>query len=120
MPEDAPHRLPALPAAARSLRGQRVVSAKSGGGSSAGVKVMEGMQKGRETLLVEKSPDLAVLLKVFLDYGAVSPKMVAQKVVQVMGACRGRTFSELVWREYVCFAAHRAAGVATGAAAVAV
>lgn len=111
-PEKAPQRLPAFPRAAKQVAGQIPVHPKIGGGTTRAVAVMKRMDRSTEMLAIERTPDLAVQIKLFLDYGALSPKMVAQHAVTVTGAWKGRTFSELVWREYVCFAAHRGSGVA--------
>lgn len=92
------------------MQGQRVIEAKTGGGTERALRILADMDRRAETLALDKTPDLAVQLKHFMDYGAISPRMVAQKTVQVMGGWKGRTFSELVWREYLCFAAHRGAG----------
>lgn len=101
-PIRAPDSLPQMPRAALSLGVSGLVTARIGGGTSAALKLLTTMEKDRETLLRDTSPDLAILLKNHLDLGTVSPAMVTGRVVAVVGSAHGRTFSELVWRSYVC------------------
>lgn len=55
-------------------------------------------------------PDLCFLLKSYLDQGTLSPRMVARHIKKVIGSLSGVTFAELIWRDYMSIAAHRAAG----------
>lgn len=104
-----PERLPALPAAAAAVK-QVPLVAKMGGGTSAALRVLGKLDRGRETLVLSRAADAAVLLKTHLDYGSVSPRMVAAAVKGVMKRLSGRTFSELVWRTHVGVIANRAVG----------
>lgn len=115
---EAPDSLPAVPPAVASIEQMRIDS-RVGGGTSAALKLITAMDKRRETLLLSKAADLCVSLKHHLDFGSISPRMVAARVVGVMGHLQGRTFSELVWRTYASFVAHRAVNVRSAKTAIA-
>lgn len=110
-----PQRMPSLPG---GLQRKSCVHGKVGGGTSAAMRVLAGMTKERELLGVEKRPDMTLLLKLYLDYGALSPRVVAKKSAAVLGKAGGRTFSEMAWRDYVAIAAHRAVGVRSNVSCV--
>eukprot|EP00177_Eucheuma_denticulatum_P008213 GFKZ01014944.1.p1 GENE.GFKZ01014944.1~~GFKZ01014944.1.p1 ORF type:complete len:333 (+),score=47.70 GFKZ01014944.1:1232-2230(+) len=103
-----PERVPPLPEGGLP-RGMEWVVGKMGGGTSAAEKVLGGMQKERELLLLRRDADLIVRLQLYLEYGAVSASMVARRAVQVVGCAGGRTFTEMVWRDRRAMAAHKGA-----------
>lgn len=123
---DTPHSLPALPAEAASLRTltDDNVSSKGSGASvnatADAIKLMHRVfDKSSETLRLSKTADAAVTLKKYLDCGALSLRMVAKHAAQQLGGqLKGRTFSELVWRNYVSLTAnaHLVQSVKNGAA----
>lgn len=113
--EGMPERMPSLPV---GVQRQSCVQGKVSGGTSEALRVLRGMKKERELLWMDRKPDLVVLLKLYLDYGALSPRMVAKRSNAVLGKVGGRTFSEMVWRDYVAIAAHRAVGVRTNVTCV--
>lgn len=108
-----PQQLPALPTVLNTGMAFETVKASSGGGDllNNALKTLSMMDEKRETLVVDKNPDVAVSLKQVLDHGVVSPRTVVKHVHRVMNGLKGRTFSEMVWRTYVCLSACRAAGV---------
>lgn len=103
VPISTPESLPGLPTAASRLSSATVVP-QIGGGTSAALKVLHGMNKECEGGRISSSADLAMALRPFLNSGAISVKMVAERVKRVLGELRGATFEELVWRSYVCAA----------------
>lgn len=107
---ETPERVPPLPEGGLP-RGMEWVVGKMGGGTSAAEKVLRGMQKERELLMLRRDADLIVRLQVFLEYGAVSARMVARRAMQVVGCAGGRTFTEMVWRDRRAIAAHNGATV---------
>lgn len=109
----APESLPAVPSAVASID-QVPVERRVGGGTSAALQLLASMDKHLETLVLRKAADLSISLKTHLDFGSVSPRMVAARIVGVMGKLQGRTFSELAWRTYTSFVAHRRTGVRSG------
>lgn len=115
-----PESLPAVPAAAMGLTAHPAAQVQvRAAGTSAALALLARMDHRRETLLLAPDADLAVSLKTHLDYGSVSPRMVAACVADKLGKLRGKTFSEVVWRTYVALVAHRAAGVAAPSAVTA-
>lgn len=105
-----PQSLPALPAMT-GMAFETVKASNSADSLNDALKTLSAMDKKRETLVVDKTPDVAVSLKQVLDHGVVSPRTVVKHVHRVMNGLKGRTFSEMVWRTYVCLSACRAAGV---------
>lgn len=116
----SPESLPAIPPAAATLEQTSLPTHAPGAGTSAALKILESMDKRRETLLLSRAADLVVLLKPHLDFGSISLRMVAARVEAVLGKLHGKTFSELVWRTYVSFAAHRSVGTRSTVGATAV
>lgn len=112
---NAPETLPKLPVAATAFNTKLLdqQQAQSGVGSVQALKVLNNVlnDKFKETLGITKGMDAALVIKTYLDCGTLSVRMVAKRVVEVMGELKGRTFSELVWRTYVSFAANGAVGL---------
>lgn len=99
-PLEAPERLPALPAEAGRI-GVDVV-AGMGKGTKAAVQVLQGMVKEKELRRVKVGMETVVMLGGLLECGAVSEAMVAGFIVRKVGALKGATYEELMWRSYVC------------------
>lgn len=101
----APESLAPLPKDAQKVGGGLLPA--MGRGTSAARRVLSGMSKRMEMLSVRSGTAIATKLRHLLDVGAISPRMVASHVVQVVGKLEGYTFSEMVWRSHLAFAAHR-------------
>lgn len=106
----APESMPEVPTNASQIAQLPIVK-KLGGGSSAAWNVLNTMDRGRETVVHSASADLSVTLKPHLDFGSLSPRMVAAHALKVVGSLSGRTFSELIWRTYVSYSIHNKIGV---------
>lgn len=105
-----PEKMPALPSVVASIK-QISLAARVGGGTSAALKLLGSMNRRRECLTVSAETDLAITLKTHMDLGAISPRMIANKVQCIVKSLDGATFSELVWRAYASAVYHRAVGV---------
>lgn len=103
--------MPKVPSAAYSVVSLRQIEGRVGKGTTLGLRILSGMRKETELLRIEKKTDLALEIKKLLDVGAVSPRMIASRIVQVVGKATGRTFSELVWRDYTAVMVSRSVGV---------
>lgn len=118
-PEKALKKLPALPegaAGAGILGGGKVI------GRAEGERVLQlacTKESEKRIAISARGGDPVWRLKEVLEAGVVSSRMVAERIVKVVGKLEGKTAGELVWRDYVCEAAHRAAGVKAGASQVA-
>lgn len=122
-PAAAPERLPRLPSAAASL-GDGAAGLPLGGAGKAGAKgriatqVLAAACTKRGERAVGASAgggDPALLLKDLLDSGALSARMVAAHLKSVVGKYEGKTYGELVFRDYASVAAHRALGAKSAA-----
>jgi len=103
-PVRAPESLPAVPA---GVDVGVLDSAASNNGPQEYKAVLDAMSKEAEALRLSRVPELAVQLKPYMDVGVLSPRTVYQKVVEVVGKPEGYTFSELVWRSFVCATLHK-------------
>lgn len=99
-PVEAPERLPSVPAQASSL-GVKDIVAKIGSGTSAACKILNGVTKDGELRKIKGRKDTALLVRDALNIGAVSEIMVAKAIMRKVGALKGGTFEELVWRSFV-------------------
>lgn len=106
-------RLPGLP----GKQGVEFVKGRMGNGESLGRRVLETIRKEKEIRVID-GRDVCMDLKRYLDYGALSRKMVARKTVEVLGRRGGKTFSELVWRDYVGIVMQKNAGKVSSKVAV--
>lgn len=100
-PLDAPERLPALPRQARAL-GVKDALAQMGGGTTAGIKVLQGIVEEKEMRRIRVRQETAFALLPLLNCGAVSEAMVAKMIVRKLGSLKGSTFEELLWRSFMC------------------
>ncbi|PXF49032.1 Deoxyribodipyrimidine photo-lyase [Gracilariopsis chorda] len=97
----APDRLPHLPPAAATIK-QVQLPPNRGAGTSAAMKLLAQMTKREENNFSRNARcELVFRLKPHLDYGSVSPRMVAATVFNVMKSLTGRTYEELVWRTFL-------------------
>ena len=103
--------MPRVPSAAYSVVSLRQMQGRVGKGTTLGLRILSGMRKETELLRIEKKTDIAMEIKNLLDVGAVSSRMVAARIVQVIGKATGRTFSELVWRDYTGVMVCRSVGI---------
>lgn len=111
IPQAAPKELPHLPPAAANMDMRAVGTALVGKGTSAAKAVLKTMTKRSERVVGAGAPDLVFQIKHHLDAGTISPKVVAAHIKSVVGKYAGVTFGELVWRDYLSMAVHRAVGV---------
>lgn len=101
-----PDRMPNVPTAVAALPQLRV-DPLMGGGTSLALKLLCNMRRADE-ICAGREARFMMTIKALLDCGAVSTRMIAARVVQVVGALRGRSFEDLLWRDYVCVMVQRA------------
>lgn len=102
-----PDSLPQPPAQARSFQTLGHSSSPVDATKEALSLLNKSFDKSAELLRLSKTPDAAVALKVYIDHGAISLRMIARHVATAFGGqFKGRTFSELVWRNYVSLSAN--------------